>query len=134
VWNSLALLAANEVGGMFRRNVTAVAFYAAAAVTALGGGAFGLIAAHSWLSIRMSSIEASLSIAGGLLALAIIIAGIGYFMKHRRRSRTEVTSTALIALPIAARMVTSRVSWGTMTVAAIMAAGVLLGRQLGDKD
>jgi hypothetical protein len=134
VWNSLALLAANEVGGRFRRNLTAVAFYAAAGITALAGAAFGLVAAHSWLVTWMSHIEASLWIAGALLVLAMLIAGIGYFMKHRRRSRTEVTSTALIALPIAARMVTSRVSWGTVTVAAIMAAGVLLGRQLGDKD
>jgi glucose uptake protein GlcU len=134
VWNSLALLAANEVGGMFRRNVTALAFYAASGITALGGVAFGLVAAHLWLSTRMSGIEASLSIAGALLVLATVIAGIGYFMKNRRRTRTEVTSTALIALPIAARLVTSRVSWGMMTVAAVMAAGVLLGRQLGDKD
>jgi hypothetical protein len=134
VWSNLALLAANEVGGVFRRNVTAVAFYAASGITALTGGVFGLVAAHSWLSTRMSGIEASLSIAGALLALAMLIASIGYFMKNRRRSRGEVTSTALIALPLAARIVTSRVSWGTMTVAAIMAAGVLLGRQLGDKD
>jgi hypothetical protein len=134
VWNSLALLAANEVGGMFRRNVTAAAFYAAAIIAALGAAAFGLVAAHLWLSTRMSNIEASLSIAGALLVLAMLIASIGYFMKNRRRSRSEVTSTALIALPIAARLVTSRVSWGTVTVAAIMAAGVLLGRQLGDKE
>jgi hypothetical protein len=134
VWNSLALLAANEVGGMFRRNVTAVAFYAAAGITAVMGVVFGLVAAHIWLSTRMSEIEASLSIAAALLVLAMLIAGVGYFIKHRRRTRTEVTSTALIALPIAARLVTSRVSWGTMSVAAIMAAGVLLGRQLGDKD
>jgi hypothetical protein len=134
VWNSLALLAANEVGGMFRRNVTALAFYAVSGITALGGVAFGLVAAHLWLSTRMSKIEASLSIAGALLVMAILIAGIGYFVKNRRRTRTEVTSTALLALPIAARLVTSRINWGTMTVAGIMAAGVLLGRQLGDKD
>jgi hypothetical protein len=134
VWNSLALLAANEVGGMFRRNVTALAFYAASGIAALGGMAFGLVAAHLWLSTRMSGIEASLSIAGALLVLAMVIAGIGYVMKNRRRTRTEVRSTALLALPIAARLVTSRINWGTMTVAGIMAAGVLLGRQLGDKD
>ena len=134
MWSNLALLAANEVGGVFRRNVTAVAFYTASGITALIGVVFGLIAVHFWLSTRMSEIEASLSIAGALLVLAMLIASIGYFMKNRRRTRTEVTSTALIALPIAARLVTSRISWGTMTVAAIMAAGVLLGRQLGDKD
>ncbi len=134
MWNSLALLAANEVGGRFRRNLAAVAFYAASGIVALIGVVFGLVAVHFWLSTRMSEIEASLSIASALLVLAMVIAGIGYFMKNRRRTRTEVTSTALIALPIAARLVTSRISWGTMTVAAIMAAGVLLGRQLGDKD
>jgi hypothetical protein len=134
VWSNLALLAANEVGGIFRRNVTAVAFYAAAVIIALSGAVFGLVAAHSWLNVHMSSIEASLTIAGALLVLAMIFAGVGYFMKNRRRTRTEVTSTALIALPIAARLVTSRISWGTMTVAGIMAVGVLLGRQLGDKD
>jgi hypothetical protein len=134
MWNSLALLAANEVGGMFRRNVTALAFYAGAGITALGGVAFGLVAAHLWFSTRMSGIEASLSIAGVLLVMAMLIASIGYFMKHRRRSKAELTSTALTVLPIAARLVTTRISWGTMTVAGIMALGVLLGRQLADKD
>jgi type II secretory pathway component PulF len=134
VWSNLAFLAANEVGGVFRRNVTAAAFYAASGITALAGIVFGLVAAHSWLSTHMSEIDASLSIAGALIVLAMLIAGIGYFIKNRRRTRTEITSTALIALPIAARLVSSRVNWGTMTVAGIMAAGVLLGRKLGDKD
>ena len=52
---------------MFRRNVTALAFYAGAGITALGGAAFGLVGAHLWLSARMSEIEASLSIAATLL-------------------------------------------------------------------
>ena len=74
MWSNLALLAANEVGGAFRRNVTAVAFYAVSGITALTGLVFGLVAASSWLGTRMSAIEANLTIAGALLALAIIIA------------------------------------------------------------
>jgi hypothetical protein len=134
VWNSIALLAANEFGMMFRRNVTAIVFYAISGIAAFTGLIFGLVAAHTWLNVRMTGIEASLIIAGALLTFAIVLSLVGYFMKHRRRSKAELTSTALTALPIAARLVTSRISWSTMTVAGIMALGVLLGRQLADKD
>lgn len=134
MWNSIALLAANEFGSMFRRNVTAVVFYAISAVAAFTGLIFGLVAAHTWLAARMTDIEASLVIAGALMILAVALALVGYFMKHRRRSKAELTSTALTALPIAARLVTTRISWGTMTVAGIMALGVLLGRHIADKD
>lgn len=134
MWNNLAQLAASEFGGMIRRNMTAIAFYTAACITALTGFVFALIAGHFWLRYRVSDIEASLIIAGALLVLAAVIVGFGYFLKNRRRSNSEMASTALMALPIAARLVTSRANWGTMTVAAILTAGVLLGRRIGDKS
>jgi hypothetical protein len=133
VWHSLTLLAANEFGALFRRNVYAAIFYGLSGIVTLAGLIFGLVAAHFWLRIRMTDIEASLVIAGALLVLATIMAFLGYFLKHRRRSQSELTVTAIAALPLAARLVTARANWGTIAVAGVLALGVLLGRQLTEK-
>jgi hypothetical protein len=134
VWQSLTSLAAIELGTMIRRNVSAAVVYGISGIIALTGLIFGLVAAQAWLQTRMTDIEASLVIAGALLVLSIVVALIAYRMKHRRRSRSELTATALTSLPLAARLVTARINWGTMTVAGVMALGVLLGRQLTQKD
>jgi hypothetical protein len=134
VWKGLSLLVANEMGGAVKRNMTVAAYFAAAGIVAVLASVFGLLALQNWLSLHVSDTEASLIVAAGLLVVAIGIGLIGYSLKNRRKSSSELTSTALAALPLAAQLIPSRVRMGTLTLIAVLAAAALLGRQAGKPD
>lgn len=128
MWQGLSLLAASELGGMLKRNLRALACYAASVLFVVVALIFALQAAHSWLEWRMSSIAASLVIAAVMLAIAAILILVGHFVAGRKRSSSSLASTALVAAPFAARMIGKKVSYGTIAVAGTIAMGVLLGR------
>jgi Pyruvate/2-oxoacid:ferredoxin oxidoreductase gamma subunit len=134
---ALTLLAANEMGVAVRRNVNGWILYASGAVLALLGLVFFLDALRDWLLLRMTVIEANLAIGGGLLLVACGLALAGWFIKNRKRETSLTASTALITLPLAARMAGTRLTLGTIAIGAVVAAGTLLGRSLvrasGDK-
>jgi hypothetical protein len=131
MWKGLSLLAANEVGGAIRRNVLATGIYGMAGIVGLIGVVFGLVAFQGWLSLRMSAIEADLLIAGLLLGVALLIAIVGAYTKHRRRTSTALTASALLAAPIAAGVIGKRLNLGTIALIGVVALGAMLGRQLG---
>jgi hypothetical protein len=126
MWQGLSLLAATELGGMLKRNLRAVAYYAASALVAVIALVFMLQAAHAWLVSHMSTINASLVIAAVMLGIAGILLLVGHFVAGRKRS--SLTSTALVAAPFAARMIGRKVSYGTIAVAGVIAMGVVVGR------
>lgn len=130
MWKGLALLAANEMGGAVRRRAMAIGFYVFASIIALIAGVFGLNALHTWLSYQYTDILASLMIAGGLLVLALILAVIGLYQKHRSTA-TDGTSAALMAAPIAATLIGRKLSAGSVAVIATLVAGAVLGRRIG---
>jgi hypothetical protein len=131
VWKGLSLLAANELGGVVKRNVVAVVFYAVASAFVVMGMIFLLLSLQIWLTLYMTEIEANLLIGATLLFIALVIASVGYAMKRQRKSASAIASTALIALPLAAQLVPTRVRMGTMGLFAVMATAVVLGRQAG---
>lgn len=131
MWKALSLIAANEFGGKLRSHVVAFGIHVLAGVVALVGIVFGLLALRTWLGFHMSEIEASLIIAAALLviALVIVLAGISY--KRRPRPPAALTSTALVAVPLAASILGKRLNLGTIILVGVIAMAAVLGRQLG---
>ena len=129
MWKGLSLLVANEFGLAIRRNATAIALYAVAGTIFLIGSVFALLALRDWLALGMSTTEAGLAVAAGLLFLAGLVALCGLYVKRRRRSSAALASTAMLAVPIASRMLGRHVNVGTVAVLGVVALGAILGRQ-----
>jgi hypothetical protein len=128
MWNGLSLLAATEFGSMLKRNLRAITYYVASALIAGIALVFLLQATHSWLVLHMSTIWASLLIAAVMLLFAGLLLLIGHDAGKRKSAPSPLASTALVAVPFAARMIGKRISLGTVAVAGVVAIGVVLGR------
>jgi hypothetical protein len=130
MWNGLSLLAASELGAMLKRNLRALSFYVASALMAIIGLVFVLQAAYSWLLFNMSPVSASLVIAAAMLVLAGILILVGHFAGQRKNGPSALASAALVAAPLATRMIGRKVSYGTIAVAGVVAVGVIIGRMI----
>jgi hypothetical protein len=130
MWSGLSLLLANEAGGAIRRQIVGIALLATAGLVALVALVFALLALHGWLEVSWGAVPAYLLIAAGLAVVAAIIAIAGTITRRKRREATTMRSTALMAAPIAARVLAGRSNLGTLAVVAVIAAGALVGRQL----
>lgn len=128
MFKGLSLLAATELGGLLSRNLRALPYYAFAALIFLFGFGFLLDLIHTWLSIRMSAMAASGVLAAVLLTVAGSLLLVGNAIKERRAAASPLMASALIAAPVAARFLGSKVRLGTVAVAGVVAAGALLGR------
>jgi hypothetical protein len=126
----LTALIASEVGGAIRRNVTVIALYLVAGLLTICAAGYALNALHTVLFIRYGGVVASLSIAGGLLALALITIAVALYIKSRPRP-TRRLAAAAAAAPIAAKLVGGRkIGWKTGLVGGVVVLGLLLGRHL----
>lgn len=130
---ALSLLAAGEIRNAVNRKAVVVAFFAAAGLIFLFAIGFLLAALHSWLSLRLGGMEASLYIGLGLLAIAGVVAGLGVY-KSSRPAPTDLNSTiaagAAIAAPLAAQGFLKRANLGTAAIIAVVVGGALLGRRM----
>lgn len=126
----LSLLAAAEAGAAVKRQAIAYALYAAAAVVGLFALAFLLAALHTWLTMRMSSVEASLYIALGLAVIAGVIFAIGSYRKSRRATPSPLAATAAVAAPLAAQTLLRRANLGAVGLVAVLIGGALIGRRI----
>ena len=131
VWKGLSLLAVSELGGTVRRNVTVLTLYGVGLIIGLMGVVFALLASQVWLERHMSTMSAQLLIAAALFVLAAIVVLVGIYISRRRRTPSPIASTALIAAPFAARIVGRKINLGTLTMLGVIAAGAVIGRQLG---
>jgi hypothetical protein len=132
MFKALSLLAASELGGAVSRNVRAVPYFALGVLALLIGSGFLLDLAHAWLSLRMSPMAASGVLAAVLFTVAGIFLLVGLSIKNRRQPQVSpLTTSALIAAPFAARFLGTRLRFGTVAVAGVVAAGAVLGRFLG---
>ncbi|MFJ5369112.1 hypothetical protein ACIPIA_07815, partial [Bosea sp. CER48] len=68
-----------------RRNAIVYGLFGLAALLLLCAGGYALNALHTLLELRYGAIAASLWIAGGLLATAILAFCIGLYVKGKRR-------------------------------------------------
>lgn len=122
---------ASEVSGTVKRNATVIGLFAFATLLLVCAGGYALSALHTVLAERYGAVAASLWIAGGLAATALIAFCIGLFVKNRPRPPRPVAATAaLAAAPLAARMLTSKTGWRVVALAGIGVLGTILGRQL----
>jgi hypothetical protein len=127
----LTFLAASEIRGVVRRKVNGYLLYAIGAVVALIGTFYVLSAIQFALLTRMSPIAASLAIAAALLAIAGILFLAGRAAEQRKVTNSSMTAKALVAAPLATRVVGGKINLGTLAVAGVVAIGALLGRQMG---
>jgi hypothetical protein len=131
MWSGLSLLAATELGETLRRQIRAASIALIGAIVGFTGLVFGLIALHAWLLQRVTPIEASLIIAAGLLAVSIVFLAAAAFSRRSRKNSSGLTSTALVAAPIAMRLIGARLDFRTVGIAGVLALGAIVGRQLG---
>lgn len=129
MFGGLTALLASEVGGVVRRNVTVYGLLLVAVVIAACAIGYGLDALHGFLALRYGAIAASLWVAGGLLLLSLILLSVALYLKNRRRPGRPLAAAALVATPVAAKLIGARVGWRLGLLGAIVVLGVTLGRQ-----
>ncbi len=126
----LTALLTSEVGSAVRRNATVYGLYLVGLLLVVCAVGYGLDALHTWLAIEYGRIAASLWIAGGLLATALVAFGVGAYVKSRRRPSRRLEA-AMAAAPVAATLVGSgKIGWKAGIVGGVVLLGLLLGRQL----
>jgi hypothetical protein len=135
MWRALSLLAATEVGGAVRRNVVIFMIYGLALIVFAAACGFLIAVAHALLAAAYGPIGASLIIAGVLLAVALGLMFVGFYMRHRVRRRGTMATAALVAAPLVApaaiRTLAANATLGAGVVAGVVAIGALVGRQMG---
>lgn len=125
----LTLLAAQEIGGSVRRRATAIGLYAAAGIVGGAGVIYALNALRDWLATQFTTVQANLMVAGGLVAVGAILAGVGLMQSRRRESNGTATTAAILAAPLAVKTL-GRLNFATIATLGVLAAGTYLGRQV----
>ncbi len=121
---------ASEIGGAVKRNVIVYCLYALAGLLVVCAAGYALGALHAWLAISYGTISASLMIAGGLFVAALVLFGLAAYLKGRPRPRAPMAASAMVAAPVAARLMGSRMSWRMGLAGAVVVLGAVLGRQI----
>ena len=120
---------ASEISGSVRRNLTIYGLYGFGALLTLCAAGYGLNALHTVIALRQGAVFASLAIGGGLLLVALISFGVALYLKRRPRPSRPMAQTALVAVPIAARLLGSKLSWRTALVGGVVVLGAIIGRR-----
>lgn len=120
---------ASEVSGAVRRNVIVYGLYGFAGLLVLCAGGYALNAVHTILVASQGAVAASLWVAGGLFVAGLVTLGIAAFVKNRRRPSQPMAATALVAAPVAAKLIGSKGGLKTLALGGVIIAGALLGRQ-----
>ena len=136
MFGAIGAYIAGEVSGAVKRNVTIYGLYGAAGFLVVAAAAYALSALHTWLAISQGPIAASLWIAGGLFLAAMIALLVARQIKNKPRPAKPLAASALVAAPIASRMLSSKRGWKVGALAGLLVGGVILGRNLigGDDD
>lgn len=121
---------ASEVSGAVRRNAIVYGLFGLAALLLLCAAGYTLHALHTVLEFRYGAVAASLWIAGGLFATALLAFCIALFVKGRRPPPRPAATAALAAAPLAAKLIGSRLSWRMVVAGGVVALGAILGRQI----
>ncbi|MDP3257454.1 MAG: hypothetical protein Q8S58_05160 [Bosea sp. (in: a-proteobacteria)] len=124
---------AGEISGAVRRNVTVAVLLGLGLLLMICAGGYLVAALHSALALRYGSVEASLFVAGGLFLTGLVAIAIGFYVKNRPRPARPMAATALVAAPLAAKLLgtglTSKKGWRFALVGGVVVLGALLGRQ-----
>lgn len=137
MFGGLGSFIASEVSGAMKRNIAVYGLFGLALLLLFCAGGYALNAVHTLLEQHYGAVAASLWVAGGLSASALLAFCIGLFVKGRRRPPRPAATAALAAAPLAAKLVGSRLNWRLVMAGGVIALGAILGRQIatgGDKD
>ncbi|MGX5735445.1 hypothetical protein [Bosea thiooxidans] len=121
---------ASEVSGTVRRNLVVYGLYGFAALLLFCAGGYALHALHIFLEQRYGAIAASLWIAGGLVAAALIAFIVALVVKSRRKPPRPAAMAAVAAAPLAAKLLGSRKGLRVAAAAVVVVLGAILGRQI----
>jgi hypothetical protein len=132
MWKALSLIAATEVGARLKNRIIAFVIFVIAGVIFVISLCFFLFSLYIWLARSMSDLEASMTISGSLFLLAVIFSTIGYFIKNRQLKTSPLTSTALIAAPVAAGIISKFPRASIVGFIAVIAAGFFLAKKNQD--
>lgn len=128
MWGGLSLLMANEAGAAMRRKIRSLAFTAVAGVVGLIALVFVLIGLHDWLSTIFAPHLAAWIVAGGLLVIAGILLVMARSANSRRNDPPSLSSKALMATPVVAKLVGGPGRMGTIAVGSVVVAAALATR------
>jgi hypothetical protein len=124
---------AGEISGAVRRNVTVGVFMGFGVLLLLCAGGYLVAALHTALALRYGSVEASLFVAGGLFVAGLVAIAIGFYVKNRPRPARPMAATALVAAPLAAKLLgsglASKKGWRVALIGGVVVLGALLGRR-----
>jgi hypothetical protein len=128
MWRGLSLLAARQVGAMARNRAALVAAWTAVALVGAAGGAFLVAAAHAAIAEAHGTIIAHLAVAGGLFALAAVMALATVLWRRRmRRRRDTLAATALMVAPAVAPTALRAIAANPAVSATVVAGAAALG-------
>lgn len=129
MFGGLGAFIASEISGAVRRNLIVYGLYALAVLLVLCSCGYALHALHTVLALSYGAVAASLWIAGGLLLSAFISFGVGAYVRSRKRPARPLATTALVAAPVAAQLLGSKLGWRAALVGGVVVLGAILGRQ-----
>jgi hypothetical protein len=135
MFGGLIALATAEISSVVKRNLTVAALFLAAGLLVLFAAGYALAALHAHLALLYGPVFASLTIAGGLFLLALVMLGIALYIRRSPRPGPSPTTAAFAAAPVAAQFMRSgKMPWKAGIVAGVVVLGILLGRRLGRGD
>jgi hypothetical protein len=124
---------AGEISSAVRRNVTVGVLMGFGVLLLLCAGGYLVAALHTALALRYGSVEASLFVAGGLFVAGLVAIAIGFYVKNRPRPARPMAATALVAAPLAAKLLgsglASKKGWRVALIGGVVVLGALLGRR-----
>jgi FtsH-binding integral membrane protein len=127
MWRGLSLLAARQVGAMARNRAALVAAWTSVGLVGAAGGAFLVAAAHAAIAEAHGTIIAHLAVAGGLFALAAVMALATVLWRRRMRRRDALAATALMVAPAVAPTALRAIAANPAVSATVVAGAAALG-------
>lgn len=134
MFGGIAAFITSEISGVVKRNLTVLGLYGFGAFLILCAGGYALGALHTVLTLRHGAVAASLWIAGGLFLAGLVSFGVAAYVKSRRRPARPMAQTALVAAPVAAKLLGSRLGWKAGLAGAAVVLAAVLGKQIFSSD
>lgn len=126
----LAAMAAAEAVAAGKRKAIQIGLYAGAAVLTLVAAIFALDGLHAIIAASYGPVAASFIIAGALVLMALGVYIAGRMVKRRHTTADLIAATAMVAAPVAARLIAPHATKRIGGLAGLL-LGALLGRQMG---
>jgi hypothetical protein len=122
---ALSSLATDKINEMLKRNMRALAFYAAGVLGGLISLFYILNALHAWIAMATGPIGASLIMAALFIILTMTLMLIGHSTRANKKTTSNLTSTALLSAPVLFKIVNNMRFKTTRFKAMAVGGGIL---------